>query len=121
MIKHILLGLLGLTLVTSTMAADKGTNYTVTAYCSCKKCCGKWYVPEGKQKTASGAKPTEGVTIAASRKIPFGTKLNIEGVGVRTVQDRLAPRFDNRIDVYFADHERARKFGKKTLLVKRTS
>lgn len=119
MIKHILLGLLGLTLVASTMAADKGTNYTVTAYCTCEKCCGKWHVPGGKQKTASGAKPIEGVTIAASRKIPFGTKLHIEGVGIRTVQDRLASRYDNRIDVFFEDHERAKQFGKKVLTVRK--
>jgi hypothetical protein len=85
MIKRILLGLLGLSLVTSTMAADKGTNYTVTAYCTCKICCGKWYIQGGKQKTASGAIPIEGITIAASRRIPFGTKLYIECERCKTV------------------------------------
>lgn len=115
MIKRILLGLLGLTLVATSLA--EGKKYIVTAYCACKKCCG----PSAKGITASGSKVKEGVTIAASRKIPFGTKLDIEGVGVRTVQDRLAPRYDNRIDVYFANHARAIQFGKRTLSVKKVS
>ena len=83
-------------------------------YCACRKCCGKW----ADGFTASGAKATEGVTCAASRNIPFGTKLNIEGVGVRVVQDRLAPKYDGRIDIFFNSHKDALKFGKKRLKVK---
>jgi 3D (Asp-Asp-Asp) domain-containing protein len=99
-------------------AAEIEKNYTVTAYCSCEKCCGKW---SAVNKTADGHTPREGITIAAPRSIPFGTKLHIEGVGVRTVQDRLSPKYDNRIDVYFSDHNRALQFGKKTLKVKKVS
>jgi 3D (Asp-Asp-Asp) domain-containing protein len=87
--------------------------YTVTAYCACPKCCG----PNAIGLTANGKPAKEGVTIAAPRSIPFGTKLLIEGLGVRVVQDRLAKRFDNRIDVFFSNHNRALKFGKKTLKV----
>ena len=88
--------------------------YTVTAYCSCEKCCGKW---SKYNKTANGQTPKQGVTCAASRKIPFGTRLNIQGVGVRIVQDRLAKKYDNRIDIYFSNHNDALKFGKKELKV----
>jgi 3D (Asp-Asp-Asp) domain-containing protein len=89
-------------------------NQIVTAYCGCEKCCGKW---AKYNKTADGHIPKEGVTCAASRKIKFGTKLKIEGVGIRIVQDRLAIKYDNRIDIYFSSHKRALEFGKKKLKV----
>ena len=87
---------------------------TVTAYCACTKCCG---VMGGTGITASGKQARQGVTVAASRKIPMGTRLRIEDVGVRVVQDRLAPRYDDRVDVFFNSHEAAQRFGKKTLKV----
>lgn len=94
---------------------SSATTYTVTAYCGCEKCCGKW---SKFRKTANGQTPKQGVTCAASRSIPFGTKLKIEGVGTRVVQDRLALRYDKtRIDVYFDSHSEALKFGKKQLKV----
>ena len=88
---------------------------TVTAYCACTKCCG---VMGGTGITASGKQARQGVTVAASRKIPMGTRLRIEGVGVRVVQDRLAPRYDDRVDVFFTRHEDAVRFGKKALAVR---
>lgn len=95
------------------------TNYTVTAYCNnkgkgCYICNGKW---AKYNKTANGMTPTQGVTCAAPRSIPFGTKLYIEGVGTRTVQDRLAKKYDDRIDIFFNNHSDALKFGKKRLKV----
>ena len=88
---------------------------TVTAYCGCAKCCGKW---AKAHKTADGHTPEQGVTCAASRAIPFGTRLDIEGVGVRTVQDRLATKYDSRVDVYFDKHQDALEFGRKECRVK---
>lgn len=87
--------------------------YTVTAYCACKRCTGPW----SGGPTASGKMPVEGVTVAGPRWIPFGTKIEIAGVGRRVVQDRLAKRFDSRIDIYFSSHEVAKKFGIKRLRV----
>jgi 3D (Asp-Asp-Asp) domain-containing protein len=52
--------------------------------------------------------------------LPFGTKINIPGFGVCTVRDRLAPRFSNRIDLYFGGKEKisaAKQWGKRALLV----
>lgn len=83
--------------------------YTLTAYCPCKKCCGK---TDGI--TASGAKAIQGVTIAADTSVlPFGTKVEIDGK-VYTVQDRGGAIKGNRIDIYFDSHEEALKFGRQT-------
>ena len=88
--------------------------FTVTAYCPCRICCG----PGATGVTASGVAPSKGITCAASRSIPFGTVLSIQGVGTRIVQDRLAARYDSRIDVFFSTHADAKRFGIKTLTVK---
>lgn len=88
--------------------------FTLTAYCSCKKCCGKWSL---YGKTASGTVPKQGRTCAAPRSIPFGTKLSIPGVGVRIVEDRLAKKYDSRIDIYFSSHSAALNFGKRKVTI----
>lgn len=84
---------------------------TVTSYCACKICCGE----NAKGITASGKRVKTGM-IAASRSIPFGTRIRIEGK-IYTVEDRLAKRYDDRIDVYYESHEEAKKFGKKVIQV----
>lgn len=86
--------------------------FTVTAYCPCKTCCGK-----ANQPTASGKAPVQGVTVAGPRRIPLGTWVEIEGVGKRRVDDRLARRYDNRFDVFFASHAQAKRFGVRQLRV----
>ena len=79
---------------------------TITAYCHCAQCNGK-----SGQPTASGKMPSITTTIAAPRSLPFGTKILIPSVGWRTVHDRLARKYDNRIDVFMSSHKKARKFG----------
>ena len=83
----------------------------ITAYCSCAKCCGK-----STGRTASGAKATAGVTVAAPAKFAFGTKLNIGG-HIYTVQDRGGAIQGNRIDVYVSSHSAALQWGVKYLPV----
>lgn len=86
---------------------------TITAYCSCKLCCGS----NAKGITAANVKPTQGITIAAPRKYLLrSTKVVING-HTYTIQDRLAKRFDNRFDIYFNSHKEALQFGKKQLTV----
>ena len=81
--------------------------FKITAYCACKKCCGKT-----NGITASGVKAREGITVAAdTRKLPFGTNLYIDGVGERTVQDRGGAIKGNKIDIFFNSHQQALKFG----------
>lgn len=92
--------------------------FKLTAYCPCKKCCGKWAEnrPIGKDGkeivyTASGAIAEPGKTVAADTSIlPFGKKVYIDGHEY-TVQDTGGAIKGNRIDVYFADHQEALKFG----------
>ena len=81
----------------------------VTAYCACTNCCG----PNAKGITADGHKAKQGITIAAPRSLPFGAKITIDG-HTYTVQDRLAVRYDNRYDIYFRSHKKAKAFGIKT-------
>ena len=95
------------------LAFGNQKTYTITAYCSCTECVGSY----SGGPTASGVMPKAGVTIAAPRSIPFGTVLEIPGLGRRIVQDRLAVRYDNRIDVFVQSHDEAKRFGTRKLLV----
>ena len=81
----------------------------ITAYCHCTICCG----PNAKGINATGNKPQPNRSIAASRSIPFGSKVKI-GSHTYTVDDRLAKRFDSRFDIYMRDHLKAKKFGIRT-------
>lgn len=81
-------------------------NFTLTAYCSCSKCCGKW----AGGNTASGTRPTPGRTVAMGG-VPFGTKLLING-HVYTVEDRGTSY--GHIDIFFGSHSSALNFGRKS-------
>jgi len=81
----------------------------ITAYCACKLCCG----PNAKGICANNKPPIAGVTVAASRNIPLGSKVIIGG-NTYTVHDRLAQRYDSRFDIYFNKHSDAKKFGIRT-------
>lgn len=99
--------------------------FTVTAYCSCKICCGQWASarPNGIVYTASGAIAEEGVTVGTAWDvIPEGTHIEIEGLGKRIAQDRpadwIVKRYNGKIiDAYFADHQAALKHGKRIMNV----
>lgn len=80
--------------------------YKTTGYCNCRKCCGKW----AGGKTASGAYPTAGRTVACG-SLPFGTEILIEGMGQYTVEDRGVT--GKHIDVYYGSHGTAWNHGVK--------
>ena len=89
----------------------------VTAYCPCKKCCGK----KAQGVTASGLKVTHnrGQFVAADTAIlPFHQKLLIpgyaDGVPVPVI-DRGGAIKGNRLDVFFATHEQALQWGRRTV------
>lgn len=92
--------------------------FKLTAYCPCKKCCGKWAETRPVDKngnpiiyTASGNLAREGFTIAADISVlPFGTKVYINGHEYE-VQDVGGAVKGNSIDIYFASHEAALNFG----------
>jgi 3D (Asp-Asp-Asp) domain-containing protein len=98
------------------LAAGVSYEAVVTQYCHCARCCGK-----ANQPTASGAYPKAGLTVAGPRKLPFGTKVQIEGLGTYIVQDRTARRHDGVFDVFVGSdkgaHQRAIKFGRQKLKV----
>ena len=97
------------------------TTYRVTAYCPCEKCCGKWAknrpLDENGEPIVVGAAGVElvsGYTVAGT--LPFGTKVELEGIGVVEVQDRFAKWIvdkygENIIDIYMTDHKAAWNFG----------
>lgn len=83
------------------------TSAVITWYCACRLCCGH----DACGITASGVPPVEGVT-AAANGYPFGTRVHIDGVGVRVIQYRMHRRYGpDRIDVYVRDHNRAKALG----------
>lgn len=78
-------------------------NFTLTAYCACSKCCGKY----ANGRTASGTTATEGRTVAMGG-VPFGTKLLINGV-VYTVEDRGTGY--GHVDIFMNSHSACLQFG----------
>lgn len=106
---------------TTSRGGDRLTSlgkYTITAYCACTKCCGKYAAnrPGGKVIGSAGTELTPGLSVAAW--LPFGTRLLIDGQEY-VVEDRTADwirdKYDSKIiDVYFADHAQALEWGKRT-------
>lgn len=96
-------------------------DFTVTAYCSCKKCCGKYAENRPLDKDGNeivyGAAMIplkQGVSIAADTSVfPFGTEIFIDG-NKYTVQDRGGAIKGNKLDIYFTDHSQAQDYGVQT-------
>lgn len=88
--------------------------FTVTAYCPCEKCCGEY----ANGYTATGAKATQGVTIAADPDVlPMGTEIELDG-HTYTVQDTGGAISGNRLDLYFDSHEDALQWGVQEKIVR---
>lgn len=91
--------------------------FKLTAYCPCMKCCSK---TDGI--TATGTLAEEGRTIAVDPAIiPYGSTVTIyfaDGTShTYTAEDCGGAIKENRIDVFFADHQAAREFGVQTAYV----
>lgn len=88
---------------------NSGEPCTISAYCLCRKCCGKNWE---KNRTASGDTPQRYITVA-NGKLPFGTRIYIDGIGYRIVQDRGSGVGKNHFDIYCGvqNHEIAKEFG----------
>lgn len=82
--------------------------FTLTAYCPCSKCCGKW----ANGITSTGVTATAGRTIAVDpKKIPYGTEVVING-HTYVAEDCGGAIKKNKIDIYFNSHEEALAFGR---------
>lgn len=93
--------------IVKTIKETEWQTFKATAYCPCEKCCGK-----NDGITASGIKAKEGVTIAADWTVlPMFTKVEIDGLGTRIVQDKGGAIKSNHIDIYFENHQKALEFG----------
>ena len=67
--------------------------------------------------TASGAQVEIGETVAAGPSVPFGTRVWIEGHGMRIVQDRGGLIHDGHLDIAVSDKKTATMFGRQKRLV----
>ena len=85
---------------------ESAGTYTITYYCPCRKCSGKY----GYQ-TASGARCTEGRTIAVDRRvIPLGTRVMIDGHEYIAEDTGVRGKW---IDVFMESHEECLRNGMK--------
>lgn len=91
----------------------------INFYDNCKLCCGKDESHPAYGITASGERTRQGY--AACNWMPFGTKIEVEGLGVYVIKDRGAKSLFGtpknpikRIDIWVPTHAEARKLGKQT-------
>ena len=92
---------------------EETQTFIVTAYCPCELCCGRW----SDGHFANGEK-VRGLAIAAPKEFPFGTLIDVPGYGIAEVKDRGGSIKGNKIDVYFDEHEVAKKWGVQELKCK---
>ena len=69
-------------------------------------------------RTASGSWPVAGVTLACPHAIPFGTWLEIEGIGRRRCEDRGGAIRFRRLDLFMDSEAEAIVFGRQTRMVR---
>jgi 3D (Asp-Asp-Asp) domain-containing protein len=115
-----LLGLIAFLALPGSLWASVHSTVVATGYCACPECCGP-NSPDagGRGFTASGKRPHPGVTVAADWSLfPPGTRLFIQGVGDRVVQDRGREIVGPRIDVFFSRHAEAVAFGRRRVGVR---
>ncbi|MBI5685454.1 MAG: 3D domain-containing protein [Verrucomicrobia bacterium] len=106
----------------SVQVADTATSVgrwmTVTAYCSCTKCCGE----HAAGYFASGEKVYWGGVAADWRVLPPGTKVEIQGfIGTFEVEDTGRVIKGPRLDIWMPTHREAKEFGKQRLWVARNA
>lgn len=92
-----------------------------TAYCLCKKCCGKSPSSPGYGHTASGLVIVPGTDMKVisvdPNVIPLGTEVYVDGYGYAIAADTGGAIKNNKIDVYKDTHAAALAWGVKTVNV----
>ena len=94
------------------------SEFKLTAYCSCSKCCGDWANNRPTDEHgneivigSTGAVLQAGLSIAVDKNvIPYGSVVLINGKEY-IAHDCGGAIKGNRIDVYFDDHQKALEFG----------
>lgn len=87
----------------SRVSVDSSRKFSITGYCATGN------------RTASGKVPRPGMVATLDRRIPFGTRVRIDGVGTFTVEDRIG--HSSEFDIFFGSCAEARQFGRKRLRV----
>lgn len=94
----------------------KTINAKLTAYCPCRRCCGRF--ANGRTSTGRNAWRPNGCAVDP-KLIPYGTLIKIPGAGIRRADDTgPAMRRSSRKGIYHVDvrmvyHWNARKWGKR--------
>lgn len=95
--------------------------YVITGYCPCSICCGQYAYNRPLDENgnpivygASGNQLVSGYSCAAA--LPFGTLIEIEGLGTFRVDDRGVPY--GHVDLYFDSHEAACSVGCRSAAVR---
>ncbi|WP_415780617.1 3D domain-containing protein [Mesobacillus zeae] len=97
------------------MGSNQWLTFDATAYTAGPESTGKSPGDADYGITASGRHVRENHTIACPKSIALDTRMEIEGLGVRTCDDRGGAITDGRLDIYFEDVADAREFGRRTV------
>jgi 3D (Asp-Asp-Asp) domain-containing protein len=92
--------------------------YEVTAYTAGAESTGKAPSHPAYGITASGARVKAGTTIACPPELPFGTVIEIDGVGKRICEDRGFAIKGRKLDLYIASLSEALRFGRQHLKIR---
>lgn len=100
---------------------QQSATFRVTAYCACEQCCGKWAsnrpLDENGKPIVQGASGNTLISnVSCASPLPFGTQIELEGIGTVVVHDRTANWVVDKhgtyiCDIYMDDHQAAYNFG----------
>jgi 3D (Asp-Asp-Asp) domain-containing protein len=92
--------------------------FEVTAYTAGPESTGKQPGDTGYGITASGEHVQANYTLACPPSLPFGQRLEIEGIGERVCTDRGSAIKEGRLDIYIPELKDALAFGRQTVEVR---
>lgn len=92
--------------------------FEVTAYTAGPESTGKRPGDAGYGITASSEPVREGITAACPPSLPFGQRIEIEGLGERVCTDRGGAIREGRLDIYMTELQDALTFGRQRLKVR---
>lgn len=93
------------------------SEFTVTAYCSCEKCCGSWAKNrQGPVVGAAGVPLVAGSSVAVDNSLfKFGTVFTDPNGNEYVAADTGSGVNGYWLDIYMEDHDAARAWGKQTI------
>jgi len=102
-------------LIVKEQQASKRIKVEATAYCPCKKCCGKF----ADGVTATGRDASKAGVAVDPKVIPLGSHIDIPGYGNWILADDVGGAIKgNRIDVRFSSHQDALNWGRREIIIR---